>query len=232
MVVAKAHQAVAAAIKPGITTKELDDIAREVILKEGAVPSFKDYNGYPANICTSVNEQVIHGIPSGRKLLEGDIVSVDIGAILDGFHGDAAATHGVGKISAQAKKLIETAELAFYEGIQYAREGMRLSDISAAIQTLVEGRGYSIVKDFVGHGIGREMHEEPEVPNYVTKRHGMRLYAGMALAIEPMINAGNEFVKVLSDGWTVVTLDSSLSAHYEHTVIITKDKPMIMTRLD
>lgn len=232
LVVAKAHYAVAKAICPGITTKELDDIALAVITKAGAIPSFKGYNGYPANICTSVNDEVIHGIPSGRKLLQGDIVGVDIGALLDGFHGDAAATHGVGKISLDAKKLIETAQLAFYEGIKNAREGMRLSDISAAIQQLVEGNGYSIVKDFVGHGIGRNMHEEPEVPNYVTRRHGTRLYAGMALAIEPMINLGNEIVKVLEDGWTVVTLDGTLSAHYEHTIIITKNEPMIMTTLE
>lgn len=232
LVVAKAHDAVKKAISPGVTTKQLDEIARDVIIKEGAIPSFKNYNGYPANICTSVNNEVIHAIPSDRKLLEGDIVSVDIGAYLDGFHGDAAATYGVGNISPQAQRLIETAELAFLEGIKNAIEGMRLSDISAAIQQIVEGRGYSVVKEFVGHGIGRSMHEEPEIPNYVTGRHRTRLYSGMALAVEPMINIGGEGVKVLDDGWTVVTIDGSLSAHYEHTILVTKNEPIIMTTLD
>lgn len=232
LVVAKAHDAVKKAISPGVTTKQLDEIARDVIIKEGAIPSFKNYNGYPANICTSVNNEVIHAIPSDRKLLEGDIVSVDIGAYLDGFHGDAAATYGVGNISPQAQRLIETAELAFLEGIKNAIEGMRLSDISAAIQQIVEGRGYSVVKEFVGHGIGRSMHEEPEIPNYVTVRHRTRLYSGMALAVEPMINIGGEGVKVLDDGWTVVTIDGSLSAHYEHTILVTKNEPIIMTTLD
>lgn len=231
-VVAKAHKAVAEAIQPGITTKELDTLIRDVIVGEGAIPSFKDYNGYPANACISVNDVVIHGIPSGVKLAEGDIVGVDIGAILDGFHGDAAATHGVGKISSEAQWLIQTARDAFFEGIRYAKEGNRLSDISIAIQGLVEDRGFSVVKDFVGHGIGKNMHEDPEVPNYYTGRRGTRLYAGMALAVEPMINSGEDAVEVLDDGWTVVTCDGSLSAHYENTVIITKGDPIITTLID
>lgn len=230
-VVALAHQAAKEAIRPGISTKELDEIIRKSIVSCGGIPSFKDYNGYPANACISVNDVVIHGIPSGRKLCEGDIVSVDIGAILDGFHGDAAATYGVGKISEDAQNLIDTAKASFFEGIKYAVEGNRLSDISIAIQKFVEDRGYSVVKDYVGHGIGRNMHEDPEVPNYYTGRRGTRLYAGMALAIEPMINAGDDEVEVLDDGWTVITADGSLSAHYENTIIISKNEPIITTLL-
>jgi len=230
-VVALAHQAAKEAIRPGISTKELDRIIRDVIISNGAIPSFKDYNGYPANACISVNDVVIHGIPSGLKLCEGDIVSIDIGALLDGFHGDAAATHGVGKISDEAQSLIDTTKASFFEGIKYATEGNRLSDISIAIQQFVEERGYSVVKDFVGHGIGRKLHEDPEVPNYYTGRRGTRLYAGMALAIEPMVNEGDDEVEVLEDGWTVTTVDGSLSAHYEHTIIITKNEPIITTML-
>ncbi|MDD4689112.1 MAG: type I methionyl aminopeptidase [Eubacteriales bacterium] len=230
-VVALAHQAAKEAIRPGITTKELDEKIRKVIVANGAIPSFKDYNGYPANACVSVNNVVIHGIPSGYKLCEGDIVSFDIGAVVDGFHGDAAATHGVGEISQEAQNLIDVTQASFFEGIKYATEGNRLSDISIAIQQFVEAKGYSVVKDFVGHGIGRNLHEDPEVPNYYTGRRGTRLYAGMALAIEPMINVGDDEVEVLEDGWTVVTADGSLSAHYENTIIITKNEPIITTLL-
>ena len=230
-VVALAHEAVKQAVQPGVTTLELDRIAAEVIKKKGGIPSFKGYGGYPANICTSVNEEVIHGIPSKRVLREGDIIGVDIGALLNGFHGDAAATHGVGKISDEAKRLIDTTKQAFYEGIAKAMPGNRVSDISVAVQRKAESAGFNVVREFVGHGVGHSLHESPEVPNYHTGRHGVRLQEGMTLAVEPMVNAGSYEILKLSDDWTIVTADGLLSAHYEHSIAITKSGPILLTVL-
>lgn len=220
-----------AAVRPGITTKELDELAMEYILGCGAKPSFKGYFGYPASICTSVNDQVVHGIPSGTVLKEGDIISVDVGAYIGGFHGDAARTFGVGAISAQHQRLIDITKKSFFCGIKFAKDGNYLKDISAAIQDCAEGAGYGVVRDYVGHGIGRKMHEDPQVPNYRTNKRGIMLRAGMTLAIEPMVNTGTHKVKSLSDGWTVVTRDGGFSAHYENTVLITPDggEPEILT---
>ena len=229
-IVAGAHEAVRKAIAPGITTEELDRIAEDYIQSRGATPAFKGYMGYPASICASINEQVVHGIPGPVALKEGDIVSVDIGAFFNGYCGDAAKTHPVGKVSPDALRLIETAKEAFFSGLEFAREGYRLSDISHAIQVYVEGHGYSVVKALVGHGIGQAMHEEPQIPNYGPPGRGPRLREGMTLAIEPMINAGAHEVVTLHDGWTVVTRDGSLSAHYEHTIVITQGQPLILTQ--
>ena len=229
-IVAGAHEAVRKAIAPGITTEELDRIAEDYIRSRGATPAFKGYMGYPASICASINEQVVHGIPGPVALKEGDIVSVDIGAFFNGYCGDAAKTHPVGKVSPDALRLIETAKEAFFSGLEFAREGYRLSDISHAIQVYVEGHGYSVVKALVGHGIGQAMHEEPQIPNYGPPGRGPRLREGMTLAIEPMINAGAHEVATLHDGWTVVTRDGSLSAHYEHTIVITQGQPLILTQ--
>lgn len=209
------------AIKPGITTKELDEIAEATILKLGGVPAFKGYGGFPASICTSVNEEVVHGIPGKRVLQQGDIVSIDVGAFYEGYCGDAARTFAVGEISPIAQKLLQVSEEALKEGVAMAKVGNRLSDIGHAIQTHVEANGFSVVRQYVGHGIGRKMHEEPQVPNYGLPGRGPRLKAGMALAIEPMVNAGEFPVRTLGDNWTVVTQDGSLSAHFEDTVFIT-----------
>lgn len=229
-IVALAHKAVSQAICEGVSTEHLDRIAYKAITSRGATPSFLNYNGYPKSICASVNNIVIHGIPSDAVILkEGDIIGIDIGAYYDGYHADSAMTHGVGKISEAAKRLIKAAEEAFYEGIKNAREGGRVSDISAAIQRYVEGKGFSVVKDFVGHGVGSQLHESPEVPNYGLPGRGQRLYKGMTLAIEPMINAGDGGVRVLKDGWTVTTVDGSLSAHYEHSIAVTGNEPLILT---
>jgi methionyl aminopeptidase len=230
-IVAETHELLKEVIKPGITTKELDIIAEEYIRKCGAIPTFKGYYGYPASICASVNEQVVHGFPGPRVLKEGDIIGIDIGATYNGYVGDAARTHGVGTISSDAEKLIRVTKESFFAGMEHAREGNRLSDISHAIQTYVESHGYSVVRDLVGHGIGRNMHEDPQVPNYGLPGKGPRLSAGMALAVEPMVNQGKYAVKTLSDGWTVVTADGSLSAHYENTIIITKNAPELLTLL-
>ncbi|OQB15635.1 MAG: Methionine aminopeptidase 1 [Firmicutes bacterium ADurb.Bin193] len=231
-ITAIAHRAVADAICEGITTFELDRIAYEVIKSHGATPSFLNYNGFPKSICTSVNDVVIHGIPSKNTVLKnGDIIGIDIGVYYDGYHGDSAATHGVGQISEQAARLIETAEKSFYEGISHAREGERVGDISAAIQRYVEGMGFSVVRDFVGHGLGTMLHESPEVPNYGESGRGARLIAGMTIAVEPMINAGLSEVRVGIDGWTVTTADGSLSAHFEHSIAITKNEPLLLTVL-
>lgn len=230
-IVAKTHEVLKDVIKPGITTKELDIIAEEYIRKCGALPAFKGYFGFPASICTSVNSQVVHGIPGNVVLKDGDIVGIDIGAIYEGYVGDAARTHGVGTISSDARRLIKVTEESFFAGIEYAREGYRLSDISHNIQKYVESHGYSVVRDLVGHGIGKSMHEDPQIPNYGLAGRGPRLAAGMALAIEPMVNQGKYAVKTLSDGWTVLTADGSLSAHYENTIIITKDAPELLTLL-
>lgn len=216
-------------IKPGITTAELDKIAEEFITKHNAKPSFKGYNGFPASICASVNEEVVHGIPASRVLQEGDIISIDCGAILNGYQGDAARTVPVGKISKEAEKLIEVTKESFFKGIEYAKVDNRLSDISSAIQTYVESFHFSVVRDFVGHGIGKDMHEDPEVPNFGRPGRGPKLRHGMVLAIEPMVNIGKYHVTVQSNGWTVVTNDGSLSAHYENTVAILNNGPEVLT---
>ena len=216
-------------VKPGVTTQEIDRAVEQFIRSQGAVPSFLNYSGYPASACISVNDEVIHGIPGKRVLKEGDIVSVDVGAYIGGFHGDCAATFPCGKISPEAEDLIRVTRQSFFEGIKMAKEGHRLMDISAAIQMYVESRGYSIVREFVGHGIGTHLHESPEVPNYGRPGRGPRLLRGMTLAIEPMVNAGEAGVMQLSDGWTVKTLDGKLSAHYENTVLITDGEPEILT---
>lgn len=220
-------------IKPGITTAELDKLGEKYIRSNGGVPSFKGYGGFPASICTSVNEQIVHGIPSHEVILkEGDIISVDCGAILDGYQGDAARTFAVGNISDEAKKLIEVTKESFFKGAEKAVVGNRLTDISSAVQKYAESFGYSVVRDYVGHGIGRDMHEDPEVPNYGRPGRGPKLVHGMVLAIEPMINIGTYNVKVLSNDWTVVTEDGSLSAHYENTVAILNNGPEILTLID
>lgn len=216
-------------VKPGITTADLDRIAEEFITKHGAKPSFKGLYGFPSSLCISVNEQVIHGFPGAYVLKEGDIVSVDCGAFYDGFHGDAARTFKVGNISVDAQKLIDITRESFFEGIKFAKEGNKLSDISYGIQSYVEAAGFSVVRDFVGHGIGRRVHEEPNVPNFGKSGRGPKLLSGMVLAIEPMVNAGTNKVKTLKDGWAVVTTDNLLSAHYENTVAILSDGPEILT---
>ncbi|MGB4337754.1 MAG: type I methionyl aminopeptidase [Bacillota bacterium] len=228
-VVWQALERVGQAIRPGITTLELDAIAEETIRAAGAEPSFKGYHGYPASICVSVNEQVIHGIPGDRKLAEGDIVSVDVGAVLDGYHGDSARTFAVGAVSSLARKLMRVTEECLMAAIEVARVGMTLGDIGYAVQSHAESNGFSVVRDFVGHGIGRHMHEDPAVPNYGRPGQGRRLRPGMVLAIEPMVNAGSHGVEVLSDNWTAVTRDGSLSAHFEHTVAITENGPVVLT---
>ena len=232
-IVAQTHELLKKHIRPGITTQELDRIAEEYILKQGAIPGFKGYNGFPASICSSVNEEVVHGIPSSRKVLrDGDIISIDIGSIVDGYYGDSAKTYGVGTITEEADKLIKITRQSFYDGIKYAMSGNRLSDISNAVQKTVEIEGFSIVVDYVGHGVGRQMHEDPPIPNYGKPGRGPRLQKGMVLAIEPMVNVGTYEVKTLPDNWTVVTLDGKLSAHYEHTIAITGDgPPEILTAL-
>lgn len=216
-------------VKPGVSTADLDRIAEEFITKHGAKPSFKGLYGFPSTLCISVNEQVIHGFPGAYVLKEGDIVSIDCGAFLDGFHGDAARTFPVGNISVNAQKLIDITKESFFQGIKFAKEGNKLSDISYGIQSYVEAAGFSVVRDFVGHGIGRNIHEDPNVPNFGKSGKGPKLLEGMVLAIEPMINAGTHKVKTLKDGWTVVTADSSLSAHYENTVAILSEGPEILT---
>ncbi len=227
---AGALQLIGKSIEPGVTTAELDRIAEKYILSQGAVPNFKNYHGYPATACISINNEVIHGIPTDkRRINAGDIVSVDLGALFEGYHGDNAATFACGDISAEAQRLIETTKESLYEGIKMARAGGRVGDISSAIQSCVEARGYSVVRDYVGHGVGTSLHEAPEIPNFGTAGRGVRLMPGMTLAIEPMVNIGNYDVKVLPDGWTVITKDGSLSAHFEHTVAITAEGPQIMT---
>lgn len=230
-IVAKTREVLAKAIKPGITTKELDYIADQEIRKWGAIPSFKGYNGYPASICTSVNEELVHGIPGERKLKEGDIISVDIGANYKGYHGDSAWTFPVGEISEESKALLRVTEESLYQGLDQARPGNRLSDISHAIQAYVEAHGFSIVREYVGHGIGKNLHEDPQIPNYGLPGHGPRLKPGMVLAIEPMVNAGERYVKTLPDNWTVVTVDGRNAAHFEHTIAITETGYEILTIL-
>ncbi|MDP4088042.1 MAG: type I methionyl aminopeptidase [Bacillota bacterium] len=216
-------------VKPGMTTAELDRIAEDIILKQGAIPSFKGYHGFPASICASVNNEVVHGIPSKRVLEEGDIISIDCGAYLKGYHGDAARTVPVGRVTGEALELIKVTEQSFFEGVKKAVVGNRLTDISNAIQIYVEKFGFSVVRTFVGHGIGKDMHEEPNVPNYGAPGRGPKLVAGMVLAIEPMVNRGSQHVSIESNGWTAVTIDGSLSAHYENTVAILDNGPEILT---
>lgn len=216
-------------IKPGITTKDIDKFVGNIIDSRSAIPSFKNYHGYPACVCASVNEVVVHGIPSNRVLKEGDIISVDVGAFKEGFHGDAARTYPVGKISEEAVKLIRVTEESFFNGIENARVGNRLSDISHAVQQTIEKNGFAVVRDFFGHGIGRNLHEEPTIPNFGLPGRGLRLKEGLVIAVEPMVTAGSYETKTLKDGWTAVTADSSLAAHYENTVVITEEGPEILT---
>ncbi len=217
-------------IRPGISTKELDGAIRAYIEKCGAVPSFLGYSGFPASACISINREVIHGIPSKKKILsEGDIVKIDVGAYIGGYHGDSAKTFAVGRISPEAQKLIDTTKASFYAGLRRICVGGRIGDIGHAIESCCAAEGYSVVREFVGHGVGARLHEEPDVPNFGTEGRGCRLYAGMTIAVEPMVNVGAAKVRVLDDGWTVETADGSLSAHYEHTVAITDDGPILLT---
>ncbi|MDA3847730.1 MAG: type I methionyl aminopeptidase [Vallitaleaceae bacterium] len=229
-IVAETHLLLEQEIKVGVSTFELNRIAEKFIRSQDAVPSFLGYNGYPASICASINEEVVHGIPSkSRMIKDGDVVSVDIGAYKNGYHGDAARTHGVGAISEEAKRLIQVTEESFYEGIAMIKPGNHLHQISQAIQQYVEANGFSVVRDLVGHGIGTQMHEEPQIPNFKTIGRGPRLEKGMVLAIEPMVNFGRYEVRILADDWTVVTLDHSLSSHYENTVLVTANGYELLT---
>ena len=229
-ITALAHRKVKEAIRPGISTYELDKIAEETIRACGAIPSFKGYGGFPGSICASINNVVVHGIPKKSTILKnGDIISVDIGANYKGYHGDSAMTHGVGEVSESRKKLMEVTEASLYKGLEQAKPGNRLSDISHAIEAYVLEHGYSVVKDFTGHGIGRNLHEDPAIPNYGEAGHGPILKPGMTLAIEPMVNAGKYGVRILSDDWTTVTVDKSDSAHFEHTIVITENGYKILT---
>lgn len=224
------HEELAKALHPGMSTMDIDQLGEEVIRSYGCIPSFLDYNGYPASICVSVNDEVVHGIPDKHRILrEGDIVSLDAGVIHKGYHSDAARTYGIGEISKEAEDLIRVTRECFFEGIKYAKEGNYLFEISAAIGTYAEKHGYGVVRDLCGHGIGTNLHEDPEIPNYKVNRKGVKLKSGMTLAIEPMINAGTWQVKWLDDDWTVVTRDNSLSAHYENTVLITDNEPKLLT---
>ncbi len=216
-------------VKPGVTTQEIDKAVYEFITSQGATPSFLHYNGYPASVCISVNDEIIHGIPGKRVLQEGDLVSVDVGAYIGGFHGDCAGTYPCGQVSEEAMRLIRVTQQSFFEGLKFAREGYRLSDISHAVQEYVEKNGFSVVREFVGHGIGRHMHEPPEVPNYGKPGHGPRLLRGMAIAVEPMVNEGSAGIIQMPDGWTVKTADGKLAGHYENTLVITDGEPEIMT---
>lgn len=231
-ITALARKAGADAVRPGVTTGEIDRIIRHTIERFGAKPSFLGYGGFPGSACISVNDEVIHGIPGKRVLKVGDIVKIDVGAYVDGFHGDCACTVACGEISDEARRLIEVTRQSFYEGIRFAYEGNRVSDISHAVQVYCEERGFSVVRKYVGHGVGVELHESPEVPNFGKAGHGLRLHKGMTLAVEPMINQGVYDVKVLSDGWTVKTRDGKLSAHYENTIAITDGEPEILTSID
>ncbi|NCB62345.1 MAG: type I methionyl aminopeptidase [Clostridia bacterium] len=226
---AQARALAGSMVKPGVTTLEIDHAVRDFIRAHGAEPSFLNYSGYPGSACISVNEVVIHGIPDKRVLKEGDIVSVDVGAYLNGFHGDCAATFPCGNVSQGAMKLIETTRQSFFEGLKMARSGNRVSDISHAVQQYAETNGCSVVRDFVGHGVGHALHEAPEVPNFGPAGHGPRLAPGMVIAVEPMVNAGHWEVRVLKDGWTTVTADGSLAAHYENTILITDGEPELLT---
>lgn len=229
-ITAAARALAGAMVAPGVTTREIDKEVKRFIRSKGAEPSFLGYNGYPASVCISVNDEVIHGIPGHRVLKEGDIVSIDVGAYKDGYHGDCARTYPCGQISEEARRLIEVTRQSFFEGIRYAREGYRLPDLSGAIQRYVEAKGFSVVREYVGHGIGTRMHEAPEVPNYVEPKAGRpRFLRGMTVAVEPMVNAGRAGVLVMPDGWTVKTADGRLSAHYENSILITDGEPELLT---
>lgn len=231
-IVARTLQILGEHVQEGITTKELDRIAESEIRKEGGLPAFKGYRGFPATLCVSVNEEIIHGIPSGKKLKKGDIVGLDLGAIWQGFYGDAARTFAVGEISEEARQLTQVTEESLRIGIKEARAGNRVGDIGYAVQQHVEAHGYSVVREFVGHGIGRSLHEDPQVPNYGKQGHGHRLKPGLVLAIEPMVCMGSNEVRMLEDNWTAVTKDGSLSAHFEHSIAITDNGPVILSTLD
>ena len=226
---AQARALAGSMVEPGVTTLEIDHAVRDFIRSHGAEPSFLNYGGYPGSACISINDVVIHGIPDHRKLMEGDIVSVDVGAYLEGFHGDCCATFPCGKVSDAAMDLIQVTRQSFFEGLKMARQGNRVSDISHAVQQYVEKHGYSVVRDFVGHGVGAKLHEPPEVPNFGPAGHGARLLPGMVIAVEPMVNAGDWPVRVLKDKWTTVTVDGSLAAHYENTILITEGEPELLT---
>lgn len=231
-IVAETHRILSEAIEPGITTGELDQIADKYIRSQNAVPSFKNYNGFPYSICASVNEELVHGFPGKRKLNEGDIITLDIGAEYRGYHGDSAWTYGVGSISEEAQRLLEVTEGSLFAGLALVKPDVRLFTISHAIQRYIEDAGYSVVREYVGHGIGTKLHEEPQIPNYGVPDRGPRLKPGMALAIEPMVNVGKRYVRTLEDNWTVVTVDGSLCAHFEHTVAVTQDGMEILTKLN
>lgn len=231
-ILAQVHEELGKIVKPGISTMDIDRAGEKLIRSFGCIPSFKNYNGYPASICVSVNDEVVHGIPNKHRILkEGDIVSLDAGVIYHGYHSDAARTHAIGNISPEAEQLIRVTRESFFEGIKYAKAGNHLNDISSAIQAYAEHFGYGVVRDLVGHGVGKALHEDPEVPNFAQKRKGIRLCPGMTLAIEPMINMGRADVVWLNDDWTVVTDDGSLSAHYENTILITEREPEILSLL-
>ena len=230
VVVAEVLERLKTLVVPGVTTDELDGISEEIILSKGAVPAFKGYRGYPKTLCVSVNEEVVHGIPNKRKLKEGDIVSIDVGTNLHGYFGDAAITVPVGEVDPEAKRLLEVTEKALHIGIGMAKVGNRLFDISHAVQAWVESNGFSVVRDFVGHGIGKSLHEDPQIPNFGSPNQGPRLEKGMIFALEPMVNEGTYEVRVLDDGWTVVTADGKSSAHFEHTIAITDGEPEILSR--
>ncbi|BAB03875.1 type I methionyl aminopeptidase [Halalkalibacterium halodurans] len=229
-IVALTHQEIKLHIQPGITTKKLDEIAETFIRSHGATPSFKGYNGFTGSICASVNEELVHGIPGNRVLKEGDIISVDIGAKYNGYHGDSAWTYAVGNISDEDQDLLDVTETSLYKGLEQAKAGARLSDISHAIQSYAEPRGYAIVREYVGHGVGQNLHEDPQIPHYGPPGKGPRLKPGMVLAIEPMVNAGSRYVRTLSDNWTVVTVDGKKCAHFEHTIAITETGYEILTK--
>ena len=229
-ILARTHNELAKALRPGMSTWDVDRLGEQIIRSYGCIPSFKNYNGYPASICVSVNDEVVHGIPSRKRILkEGDIVSLDAGVIYKGYHSDATRTYGIGEISPEARQLIEVTRQSFFEGIKYAKVGNHLNDISSHIQAYAERFGYGVVRDLVGHGIGEHLHEDPEIPNFAQRRRGIKLQAGMTLAVEPMINAGKYDVCWTDDDWTVVTRDGSLSAHYENTILICQDGPEILS---
>lgn len=228
---AQALELAGKAVKPGVSTYDIDALIHDFIVGAGAKPSFLGYGGFPASSCISINDEIIHGIPNRKRIIQnGDIVSVDVGAFIDGYHGDNAFTFAAGDVSDEAKKLLEATEQSLYEAIKVAVAGNRIGDIGSAVSSYVEDRGFSVVREYVGHGVGRDLHEDPEVPNFGKAGHGVRLVPGMTIAIEPMINAGGREVKRLADKWTVVTADHSLSAHFEHTILITADGPVIMTK--
>ncbi|RIX47865.1 type I methionyl aminopeptidase [Paenibacillus nanensis] len=230
-IVAETHRLMAQAVRPGITTGELDEIADKYIRSQGATPSFKGYNGFPSSICASVNDELVHGFPGSRKLNEGDIISIDIGAQYEGYHGDSAWTYAVGTVTPEVQKLLDVTEESLYAGLALVKPDVRLYTISHAIQKVIEAAGFSVVREYVGHGIGAELHEEPQIPNYGIPDRGPRLKPGMVLAIEPMVNIGKRYVRTLEDNWTVVTQDGSWCAHFEHTVAVTEDGFEILTKL-